>query len=455
MAKRSKKSHARAKTGSVIESTEDFVRITNSFDADQRLLFRGQNVDKPLRPKIARRVAEMGITDTETIERKMLERFKKESMPLIHGIRPESDWDWLSVAQHQGLPTRLLDWSSSPLIALWFAVAEDPPNPEEQGVLWVLKVKEGDLKSPGHERDIFQLGRTYIFQPFHIDQRISAQAGWFSVHKYSTDKEKFSALNLNRTFKHLLTKQIGIENLEKFPLFNAEFKRRGLHKNAHAANTDVQKLNAGNAKSTEGLSNTNLLDRLPHPKSEGIEQINIQPRQSHSQLRTGRKTPKQVLDGLRNRAAARKMRKYAKEHQVWLRSQKQRNDSIVSNWFAIVRKKRASEYGKLYSSITDKNYFYARKLRYSLEDSLSKALTSLSKLSGRAKKVAKTGNDADGKKPLAVLLKDYQYKLAEYQRVKKKLNTIMNEFWQEVEIVDTVAKTHRLLESKDHPRKSP
>src|SRR5688572_7681080 len=100
-----------------IMAVADLARLMQEFEGARRLLFRGQNVDEPLLPRIARIAQTKGISriDLEQIERRMLERFRKESVPFVRGRTPTTWWEWLSVAQHQGLPTRLLDWTANAL----------------------------------------------------------------------------------------------------------------------------------------------------------------------------------------------------------------------------------------------------------------------------------------------------------------------------------------------------
>jgi hypothetical protein len=184
-----------------IEKVSDVAKLVCTMRQHQRVLFRGQNVNRPLLPRIARIAAHY--EKVSQIERQILERFKRENVPFIQGTPPRGDWQWLSVAQHHGLPTRLLDWTANALAALWFAVAAEPPDGSAGKVLWVLKVEPSHEAALSRKENIFDLKRTFVFQPLHIDRRIAAQSAWFSVHRYSQGKQKFVSLDRLPTFQEL------------------------------------------------------------------------------------------------------------------------------------------------------------------------------------------------------------------------------------------------------------
>jgi hypothetical protein len=84
------------------------------------LIFRGQRSSAPLVPSIARYNPNRGITD---VEKKMLLDLKRRGKLLLPNTMSE-EWELLILARHYGLKTRLLDWSSNPLVALYFEIKD-------------------------------------------------------------------------------------------------------------------------------------------------------------------------------------------------------------------------------------------------------------------------------------------------------------------------------------------
>jgi hypothetical protein len=79
------------------------------------------------------------------LERHLLRNFRKYAHRNV--VERETVWNWLSVAQHHGLPTRLLDWTYSPLIGLHFATA-NLDKFETDGVIWRVNYEKAHQLLP-------------------------------------------------------------------------------------------------------------------------------------------------------------------------------------------------------------------------------------------------------------------------------------------------------------------
>jgi hypothetical protein len=166
-----------------------------------RFAFRGlSDASYPLQTTLSR----LGGPDPE-LERHLLRNFKKYAHRSV--VEHDSVWHWLSVAQHYGLPTRLLDWTYSPYIALHFCTA-NIERFDLDGVIWAVNYQQAHARLPVPLRDKLEAEGANVFtvemlsealptlndlcglasenpaiffEPPSMDDRISNQFALFSV----------------------------------------------------------------------------------------------------------------------------------------------------------------------------------------------------------------------------------------------------------------------------------
>jgi hypothetical protein len=195
-----------------VESVEEYLQIihknkqNNTAQGNEEdFLFRGQRGDFILIPKIAR-LQPKG--DFFTTERLLLQEFKRTNPMLIDALRPMDDWDYLTIGQHFGLPTRLLDWSNNALTALWFAIWENDQQIQETSpyaTVWILMGEPKDYDINLETTHPFEVKEAKIIRPRVIKQRINNQSAVFCIQPGEEIKNKVP-LNKADSFKDKLLK---------------------------------------------------------------------------------------------------------------------------------------------------------------------------------------------------------------------------------------------------------
>ena len=214
----------------IIKEVEQILLKNNS---DDFVIYRGQSTDKHLFPKLGRE--EYNFPNRIDYEEKIIAEFERLSHPHLQNNK-FNKWDFLAIAQHHGLPTRLLDWTSNPLIALWFALFDIPLETPDR-VVWCYSFKQSEIVN-SNSGSPFSQTKTLVYQPKHIASRIVSQNGWFTSHFYRESNNLYTALNLKKgTNTKLLKIKLNIsEDIEK-KIFLSDLDTYGI--NSYSVFTDL------------------------------------------------------------------------------------------------------------------------------------------------------------------------------------------------------------------------
>lgn len=164
-------------------------------DKTTTVLYRGHGAASfRLQPKVGRRFPPDNSTQKTVNERLMLELFRRQSIDRVE-VAVADDWELLAIAQHHGMATRLLDWTRSALVALYFCVRKECETRDpcggplcEDAELIAWRCPKKDLTKHLPKGGPLKIKNMLRYIPRVVTSRLRAQSGVFTAHEIPTNE---------------------------------------------------------------------------------------------------------------------------------------------------------------------------------------------------------------------------------------------------------------------------